>query len=202
MKKSEKNALFIGSILFVFLIILLISLIKWLENRDIYFQFSGMDMEGYNIPLKTYIPMMFSTDCDDWCDNDPSCQAYVISNTSFCTLKSTNRGIITENATSNLFLRQTPDVETVIGSSFTSIYPNTCITDSVISTMRYLSPIDCMRQCQNTTNCTAVVVTTTLSTAPYTCFLHSGSLQNVSAASYSYFIPINDNSRLPQESTT
>ena len=194
---ENDNAMFVIVILIIIGFFVFVGVVRWLESREVYFTFTGMDMPGYDIPSKTSLSMSFSTDCDEWCDNEPSCHAYVVTNNSFCTLKSSNKGVIRDDPYKTLYLRQTPDIQNVIGSSFTSIYPNSCITDGLISTLNYLSPIDCMTQCITTPNCVAAVITTTLSSAPYTCFLHSGTIDNVSDASYSYLLPINDTTRLP-----
>ena len=193
---ENDNAMFVIVILIIIGFFVFAGVIRFLESRDVYFTFTGIDMTGYDIPSKTSLSMSFSTDCDEWCDNEPSCQAYVVTNNSFCTLKSSNKGVIQDDPYRTLYLRQTPDIQSVLGSSFTSIYPNTCITDSLISTMNYLSPIDCMTQCIATPSCVAAVITTTLSSSPYTCFLHSGTIENVSNASYTYLLPINDDTRL------
>ena len=191
MKQSEKNAWMFLFFLCVILIITIINVVYTYENRDLYFKIINMDMPSmYDIFHKTALPMKYETDCEDWCNNEPSCQAYVI-NSSMCYLKNFNKGQLTDNSSATVFLRQTPDLQTVIGTSFTSIYPNTCIVDSVISTASYLSPIDCMNQCISTPDCTGFVMTSGLHSSPYICFLHSGSLENTATSSYSYFIPLN-----------
>ena len=142
MKQSEKNAWMFLFFLCVILIITIINVIYTYENRDLYFKIINMDMSSlYDILHTTALPMKYETDCEDWCNNEPSCQAYVV-NSSLCHLKNFNKGQLTDNSNATVFLRQTPDLKSVIGTSFTSIYPNTCIVDSVLSTARYLSPID------------------------------------------------------------
>ena len=191
MKQSEKNAWMFLFVLCVILIITIINVIYTYENRDLYFKVINMDMSSmYDILHKTFLPMKFETYCEDWCNNEPSCQAYVI-NSSMCHLKNFNKGQLTDNSKATVFLRQTPDLKTVIGTSFTSIYPNTCIVDTVLATANYLSPIDCMHQCISTPDCTGFVMTSGLHTSPYTCFLHSGSLENRATSPNSYFVPLN-----------
>ena len=74
MKQSEKNAWMFLFVLCVILIITIINVIYTYENRDLYFKVINMDMSSmYDILHKTFLPMKYETDCEDWCNNEPSC---------------------------------------------------------------------------------------------------------------------------------
>ena len=148
MYASEKNAWIIFFCVCFGLAIVIINAMSQFENRYIYFKIQGMDMEFNDIMYNTSLSMTYPADCEDWCNNEPKCQAYVVSNSSFCSLKSFNRGRLVDNASKSVFLRQTPNVDPILGSSFTLVYPNTYVTDNLLTiyVINYLSPIDCMNE--------------------------------------------------------
>ena len=138
--------------------------------------------------------MTYPSDCEDWCNNEPMCQSYVVQttpNVSLCFLKNTNTGPLVTDTTTAVYLRQTPNVDPLLGGSFSSVFVDTdCPTNDLVS-VNWVSPIDCMSHCVSTPSCTGFVMTTELDSTPYTCYLKSGSLQNTISVSYRYMIPMN-----------
>ena len=85
MSISEKRALFLLLVLLVILVLSVLNFIyAFVYERDVYFGLVNSTMSGYNVPFKTAIPMKYTTDCEDWCNQEPSCQAYEVTNASFC----------------------------------------------------------------------------------------------------------------------
>ena len=196
MYKSERRAFFLLIVLSVIIIVTIINVIyTFYYERDLYFAVPNTTMNGFNVSFKTSLPIKYKTDCEDWCNQEPSCQAYETTNTSFCSLKTFNGGKLSDKQGSTVFLKQTADISPMLGGSFSSLYnETTLINDPDIAVSYYLSPIDCMKQCLLTPSCTGFVMTTSLHSSPYQCFLKSSALENTSSASYSMMIPLN----LPQ----
>ena len=75
--------------------IIVINVYTKFESHDIYFEMPKMDILGNNIHYKTNLPMKYTSDCEDWCNNKPLCQAYIVEtapNVLLCYLKDTNTG--------------------------------------------------------------------------------------------------------------
>ena len=185
--------------LFIFCIIVLITIIvinaySKFESHDIYFGIPNMNMNGHDILYKSNLSMTYPSDCEDWCNNEPSCKSYVIKttpNVSLCFLKDTNTGALVTDSTTNVYLKQTPNLDPLLGVSFSSVFVDTdCPTNDLVS-VNWVSPIDCMSHCVATPTCTGFIMTTELDSTPYTCYLKSGSLQNTISVSYRYMMPMN-----------
>jgi len=185
--------------LFILCIIILITIIvinayTKFESHDIYFGIPKMDMVGNDIRYKTNLSMTYTTDCEDWCNNEPSCKAYVVEiapNVSLCHLKNTNTGPLRSDATKTVNLRQTPNLDPLLGVSFSSVFVDTDCPTNDIAQINWVSPIDCMSHCVATPTCTGFIMTTDLHPSPYTCYLKSGSLENTVPSPNLYMMPMN-----------